>query len=262
MARQNEWMKFFDGYASKYVKEPFTKNTVKETDFVIEELELKVGSSVLDIGCGIGRHSIELAKRGYDVTGVDISSGMLAEADKAAQEAGVKITWVQADANKFRLRRKFDAAICLCEGAFGLLGKTDHFIGHDLAILQNIGFALKRGSGLILTVPNGFNKIRKYTQKDVEEGRFDPLTLTETFPMEWDTSSGPESVVVRERGYVPTELTLLFNRAGFKVEHVWGGTAGNWGRRSVELDEIEIMIVGRKLSQNITRRVCSVKKQQ
>jgi len=221
MERQNEWKKFFDGYASNYMKEPFTKNTVKEIDFVIEELKLKVGNSVLDIGCGIGRHSIELAKRGYDVTGVDISSGMLIEAAKAAQEAGVKITWVQADASKFRLRRKFDAAICLCEGAFGLLGKTDHFIGHDLAILQNIGFALKRGSGLILTVPNGFNKVRKYTQKDVEEGRFDPLTLTETFPVEWDTPSGPESIVVRERGYVPTELTLLFNHAGFKVEHVW-----------------------------------------
>jgi 2-polyprenyl-3-methyl-5-hydroxy-6-metoxy-1,4-benzoquinol methylase len=229
MVRRNEWQRFFDGYASKYMNEPFTNNTAKETDFVVEELRLIKGNRVLDVGCGTGRHSIELAKRAYEVTGIDLPSGMLTEAAKAAQEADVKVTWVQADASKFRLRRKFDAAICLCEGAFGLLGKRDHHLEHDLAILQNINAALKRGSGLILTAPSGFNKIRKYTQKDVEEGRFDPVTLTETFSVEWDTPRGTKSVVVRERGYVSTELTLLFNQAGFKVEHIWGGTAGSWG---------------------------------
>jgi len=45
---------------------------------------------------------------------------------------------------------------------------------------------------------------------------------------------------------VPTELALLLRHAGFAVEHVWGGTAGNWGRRPVDLDEYEIMVVARR----------------
>jgi len=153
---------------------------------------------------------------------------------------------VHADATGFKSRKKFDAAICLCEGAFGLLGSTDHHLKHDLAILHNINAALKAGSGLILTTPNGFKKIREHTQKDVEQGKFDPLMMVETFSMEYDTPKGKKSVVVRERGYVPTELVLLFNQAGFKVEHIWGGTAGNWGRRDIDLDEIEIMIIAKK----------------
>jgi hypothetical protein len=45
---------------------------------------------------------------------------------------------------------------------------------------------------------------------------------------------------------MPKELADLFRQAGFVVEHIWGGTAGDWGKRPVKLDEIEIMIVGRK----------------
>jgi SAM-dependent methyltransferase len=248
LTRRNEWEMFFDGHAPRYMDEAFTKNTVKEIDFVVKELKLKPSDRVLDIGCGTGRHAVELAKRGYKVTGVDISSGMLAEANRAAEEAGVKVTWVHADATEFKPRRKFDAAICLCEGAFGLLSSTDHHSEHDLAILHNINAALKAGSGLILTALNGFKKIRKTTQKDVEQGKCDPLMMVETFSMEYDTLRGKKSVVVRERGYVPTELILLFNQAGFKVEHIWGGTAGNWRRRDVDLDEIEIMVVAKKQS--------------
>jgi hypothetical protein len=54
---------------------------------------------------------------------------------------------------------------------------------------------------------------------------------------------------VRERSYVPTELAMLLRQAGFEVEHIWGGTAGNWGRRTIQLDEMEIMVFGRKAAE-------------
>ncbi|HID90050.1 MAG TPA: MarR family transcriptional regulator, partial [Anaerolineae bacterium] len=83
-------------------------------------------------------------------------------------------------------------------------------------------------------------------QEDVENGRFDPVTMVEVYAMECDTPEGKKSLLVRERSYVPTELVMLFRQAGFEVEHIWGGTAGNWGRRKIHLDEMEVMVVARK----------------
>jgi 2-polyprenyl-3-methyl-5-hydroxy-6-metoxy-1,4-benzoquinol methylase len=246
MTRRNEWEDFFDGFAPLYMNEVFTKNTVKEVDFIIEELKLPPGSCILDIGCGTGRHSVELAKRGLKAAGVDISSGMLREAEKAAKEAGVNVEWIHADATKFKSKKKYDSAICLCEGAFSLLASDDDPIEHDLAILRNISAALKPGSKLIMTTLNGCEKIRRHTQEDVEKGKFDPVTMAEFMTVEWDTPEGKKSASIRDRGYVPTELFMLFGQAGFKVQHIWGGTAGNWGRRKINLDEIEIMVIAEK----------------
>jgi len=246
MANGNEWETFFDGHAPVYMDNSFTKNSLEEVNFVLEELKLLPGNHILDMGCGSGRQAVELARRGYQVTGVDISSGMLAEAEKAAREAGVGVEWIHIDATQFTSARSFDAAICLCEGAFGLLGTGDDHIEHDLAILRNIHAALKPGARFILTALNGLAKIRQFSQEDVENGRFDPVMMVEVFIVEWDTSEGKKSVLVRERGYVPTELVMLFRQAGFEVEHIWGGTAGNWGRRRINLDEIEVIVVARK----------------
>lgn len=246
MTRRNVWEEFFDGQAPVYMDYCFTKNTLIEVDFLLDELKLPSGSSILDVGCGTGRHAVELARRGYQVTGVDISFGMLAEAEKAARQAGIRIEWIHADATEYTSNRQFDAAICLCEGAFGLLGKDDDPMNHDLSILNNIYSVLKPGAKLILTVINALAVVRKHSQKDVVEGRFDPITMVETSSEEYNTPQGKNKVVLKERGYVPTELELLFRQAGFNVNHIWGGTAGNWGRRPIDLDEIEVMIIAQK----------------
>ena len=85
MTEKNTWEAFFDAHAPVYEDNVFTKNTVREVDFLLEELSLQPGDSILDVGCGTGRHSIELAKRGYAVTGLDLSSEMLARAADAAR---------------------------------------------------------------------------------------------------------------------------------------------------------------------------------
>ena len=239
------WREFFDSYAAQYMNESFTADSVREVEFLEGVLALPAGAAILDVGCGTGRHAVELAGHGYRVTGLDLSAGMLAEAAKAAARAGVEIELIEADATAFSLERSFDAAVCLCEGAFTLVGADDPF-DHDLAILRNVLATLKPGAPFVLTASNGMRLIRDATPERVEKGAFDPLTLTESYDMEWETPDGPRSVPVRERGYVPSELGLLCRMAGFHVEHVWGGTAGAWGRRPVDLDEWEIMVVMRR----------------
>ncbi|MBN1919530.1 MAG: class I SAM-dependent methyltransferase [Verrucomicrobia bacterium] len=244
MAQKSTWEEFFDAHAPIYEDNVFTKNTVVEVDFLLEELSLHAGGSILDVGCGTGRHSIELAKRGYAVTGLDVSSEMLGRAAEAARTAGVNVTWIRSDAARFSPPGEYDGAICLCEGAFGLLGQSDDPIGQPLSILCNISRSLRPQAKAVITLLNGTAMLRRYTNKDVEEWRFDPLMMVELSAH--PPREGLPPVALRERAFVPTELTLLFHLAGMPVLNMWGGTAGNWGRRLLDLDEMEIMVVAQK----------------
>ncbi len=243
----NVWQDFFDYHAPRYLENPFTKDTLAEVDFLVEELNLPPGGSILDVGCGTGRHAVELARHGYRMTGIDISDGMLEQGARAAKEAGVEVEWVHADAARYTPAHTFEAAICLCEGAFSLLSMADDPREHDRAILQMVHAALIPSAPFILTLPNGLQKIRRFTQEDVEFGRFDPLTVVETYTVTVEDPRGHREVHAREKGYLPAELRQLLEQTGFEVLHLWGGTAGNWGRRPIELDEIEIMAVARRV---------------
>lgn len=247
MEERTTWERFFDAHAPIYGDNAFTRNTVSEVDFLLDELELPAGGSVLDVGCGTGRHSIELAKRGYRVTGLDLSHEMLARAAMAAKAAGVGVEWVRSNAARFAFPGTYDAAICLCEGAFGLLSGSDDPIDQPLAILCNITRSLKPQAKAVFTVLNGAAMLRRYQNNDVTEGRFDPVTMVES--SEHPPREGLPPIAVRERGFIPTELRLLFHNAGMSVLSIWGGTAGNWGRRTIDLDEMEIMVVARKTAE-------------
>ncbi|MHC1770014.1 MAG: class I SAM-dependent methyltransferase [Verrucomicrobiia bacterium] len=244
MKAKTAWQEFFDGHAPHYLQNCFTKNTIAEVNFLIEALSLSAGASVLDVGCGTGRHAIELARRGYRVTGVDISAGMLEQAKKEAQAAGVEVQWRQDNATSFVLSEQFDAVICLCEGAFGLLGQGDDPTGQPSAILHRVETLLKPSAKCLFTVLNGFAMARRHSNADVAKSIFDPLSLTELSDVQPPPLAGDGEM--RERGFVPTELSLLFRTAGLQVMNIWGGTAGNWGRRPVDLDEMEIMVLACK----------------
>jgi SAM-dependent methyltransferase len=244
MTEKGIWEAFFDAHAPVYDENQFTNNTVQEVDFLLEELSLKKGALILDVGCGTGRHAVELAKRGYVVTGIDVSAKMLAKAAEKAKAANVNVNLIRGDATQFMLPQKYDGAICLCEGAFGLLGHRDDPFHQPLSILCNISRSLRPQAKAVFTVLNALFMIRKFKNKDIAEGRFDPLTMVES--SECAPQEGLPGIAVRERAFVPTELVLLCRLAGMSVLNIWGGTAGNWGRRNIDLDEIELMVVARK----------------
>lgn len=114
----------FMDYAASYDREVYIRGTVAEVDFTETEIGFDKTKTILDIGCGTGRHAIELARRGYSVTGIDLSESQLAKAQAKARKANVAVTFLRRDARDFHFDEQFDVVIMLCEGAFSLM-ETD-----------------------------------------------------------------------------------------------------------------------------------------
>lgn len=244
------WRDFFDGEAATYEENPFTKNTTEEVDFLLSLYPLKPGATILDIGCGTGRHSIELAKRGYKMTGLDLSEKMLEVAKQNAASVSEleegSIEWLHLDAKEFALDKLFDAAICLCEGALGLIEKGENPVQHDLSIYRNIARHLKPNAPLVVTCLNGYSVIRQMKDEFIADGRFNPATMVSNYMDEWQLPGGTKQIQVYERLFIAPEVVAMLEQAGFVVDAVYGGTAGYWGRRPLSLDEVEAMYCCRK----------------
>jgi SAM-dependent methyltransferase len=253
MGDRNQWEDFYDRHAPFYDRGAFTRHTVAEVDFLLDVLDLPAGAAVLDVGCGTGRHSIEFARRGFSVTGLDVSSGMLGQAALKAAGEGVTVKWVHADAAGYTPQAGFDAVVCLCGSAFTTADAAVEPMVHDRAILANVRAGLRPGGAFVLTTPNGYRRIREVSNEDVTTGVFDPATMVQEREDDFTIAGAEGRMRYRERLYTLPELITLLAATGFAVEHSWGGTAGRWGRRPLELDEIEMMVVSRKLRESPTR---------
>jgi 2-polyprenyl-3-methyl-5-hydroxy-6-metoxy-1,4-benzoquinol methylase len=106
----------FENYAKNYENEVFTKGTMGECDFIESEIHKDKSLTILDIGCGTGRHAIELTKRGYSVTGIDLSESQINYAINKAKEKKLQINFQVQNARKLSFNKEFDLAIMLCEG--------------------------------------------------------------------------------------------------------------------------------------------------
>ncbi len=167
----------FANFGKSYDKESFTQGTVGEVDFIERELGADRAKRILDIGCGTGRHAIELAKRGYQVTGFDLSEAQLCLAWAKAAEAGVVVEFQRRDATQPHFIQEFDAAIMFCEGAFPLM-ETDE---KNYAILRHAGAALRPGGKLLLTTLNAlfplFHSVKDFLDAKESGTATDKLTF-------------------------------------------------------------------------------------
>ena len=120
---------------------------------ILSKHELKSDKTlkILDVGCGTGRHTIELSKRGYNVTGIDLSESQLARAKEKAEKNNLKIDFQKQDARNLPFIKEFDVAIMLCEGGFPLM-ETDEM---NFEILKSVTKSLKEHGRFIFTTLNG-----------------------------------------------------------------------------------------------------------
>ena len=245
----------FENYGNKYDNEIFTQGTICECDFIESELNYKKSLLILDIGCGTGRHTIELTKRGYNVTGIDLSDSQLDHAREKAKQQNLNIDFRKHDARDLPFTNEFDAAIMLCEGAFPLM-ETDEM---NFEILKNATKAMKDNGKIIFTTLNGlfplFHSVKQFYDSQSVEGNasyssntFDLMTFRDynitTFVDDLDNK---KELACNERYYVPCEITWLFKTLGYKKIDIFGAKLGAFSRNhKLSTEDFEMLVIAEK----------------
>jgi SAM-dependent methyltransferase len=259
MATKPWYEALFENYAKRYDSEGFTQGTSGECDFIEKELGGDRSLRILDIGCGTGRHSIELTRRGYSVTGVDLSPSQLERAREKAALAGLQIDFRQADARCLPFEHEFGAAIMLCEGGFALM-ETDEM---NYAILESAARALNQSGKFIFTTLNGLfplhHSIEAFCGADQKRepgtatyrnNTFDLMTFRDHNVTEVEDDFGnKKTLVCNERYYVPSEITWLLKSLGFSKIDIFGAKLGAFSRSdALATDDFEMLVVAERFS--------------
>jgi len=245
----------FENYGQKYDSENFAQGTSGECDFIEKEINYDKSLRILDIGCGTGHHSVELAKRGYHLTGVDLSDSMLHRARQKATEAKVFVDFRQGDARILPFDAEFDLAIMLCEGGFPLM-ETDEM---NFQILQNAAKAIKQGGKFIFTTLNGlfplFHSVKEFMESHSEDGNatyaehsFDLMTFRDHNITSFvDDNDVEHRLACNERYYVPSEITWLLKSLGFRKIDIMGARLGEFSREhTLTTEDFEMLVVAEK----------------
>ncbi len=221
-----------DHLGAAYLRYSFTKGTVQEVDHVVAALGLQPGDRVLDVGCGPGRHSHELARRGIVVHGIDVSERFV---DLATVAAVPGATFQRLDARRLPFDGDFDAAICLCQGAFGLMTAG----GDDELVLAGIARALRPGGRLALSAFNAYFAVKYH-----DEATFDAATGVSHEHTEVRDEAGSAATVELWTGcWTPKELALVLDRHGFHVDSVSSVEPGAYGDDPPTTESPEFLVV-------------------
>ena len=250
---KKQWYEsLFENYAQVYDNENFTKGTLGECDFIEKELNFDKSLKILDVGCGTGRHAIELTKRGYNVTGIDLSESQLKRAKEKAKAENLIIDFQRQDARNLPFDGEFDVAIMLCEGGFSLM-ETDEM---NFDILKNVTKSLKPQAKLIFTTLNGlfplYHSVDDFHASAVEEGNsicknntFDLMTFRGHDIVEFEDDDGNKNTLeCNERYYVPSEITWLLKSLGYKTIDIFGARLGEFSREhKLITEDFEMLVI-------------------
>jgi 2-polyprenyl-3-methyl-5-hydroxy-6-metoxy-1,4-benzoquinol methylase len=255
MNKKQWYESLFENYGQKYDNENFTQGTVGECDFIEKEINNDNSLKILDVGCGTGRHAIELSNRGYIVTGIDLSETQLARARQKAESHNLKIDFQKQDARNLPFIDEFDVAIMLCEGGFPLM-ETDEM---NYEILKCVTKSLRDHGKIIFTTLNGlfplYHSVEEFCASTTEEGNatyrsntFDLMTFRDHNITEFEDDFGNKKTLeCNERYYVPSEITWLLKSLGYKTIQIFGAKLGAFSRNDkLTTEDFEMLIIAEK----------------
>jgi SAM-dependent methyltransferase len=249
VAERDHWFEdLADHLGSAYDRYAHTKGTVQEIDHIVAALGLAPGHRVLDVGCGTGRHAHELARRGIEVRGIDISHRFIELANAATplhdqrdarvQTVGPSLaTFERGDARSMAFDEEFDAVICLCQGAFGMMTSA----GDDDAVVAGMARALRPGGRLAMSAFNAYFAVKYHGGAD-----FDAATGVSHEITEIRSETGkPKSVELWTGCYTPRELRLLLDRHGLVVDSIASVEPGSYCTDPPSTESPEFLVIAR-----------------
>lgn len=233
-----------DHMGPAYLRYSFTKGTEQEVAALVDILGLEDGRSILDVGCGPGRHSLALASRGHRVVGLDVSEAFVRIAAGSAERAGLSnVRFVRGDARGPALppeigEASFDAALCLCQGGFGLMDLLDD----DLAVMGTIARSLRPGGVAAVSGFSAYFAVRHHVSAE-----FNAATGTSSERTTIHDPQGvPKEVELTTGCFTPREMRLMAERVGLEVLAIHGVEPGAYGRSVPSIDLAELLLVARR----------------
>lgn len=243
---QEWWVDFFSGIVLDLWKEVYDEpHTRAEADFILKILKVPNGAALLDVPCGEGRLTRELASRGYALTGVDIAPDFLQEARSKANGKELDIRWEQRDMRDLPWEQVFDGAFCF-GGSFGYFEDEG-----NAAFVRAVCRSLKPGARFVMDIGVSMEtllprlQLREWTRIGdflfLEENHYDHVksrfNTNYTFVRDGqvDTRSGSHRV------YTYRELVQLLESAGFADVESFGSLA----RDPFSLGSAQLFLVGR-----------------
>jgi SAM-dependent methyltransferase len=234
------------------LKRPWADRTGAEVDRALAMLGAQGGERVLDMACGTGRHSHELARRGFEVVGVDISPDLLAIAEADAEAESLNASFLAADLRELDFDEEFDLVLNLNDGAIGYFETEEE----NHRTFEVIAAALRPGGGNLLQLPNVLYAEAHLPQKtwiagegmvELIDHRWDARTRYlegSTMPiLVGETFEGVAPIPFRQRLYSVEELTEIY--ASVEMEFA-GAFRGTGKPRPPKDSQFEVFFAGRK----------------
>ncbi len=222
------WRTYYTGIALDFWQSLLpAERAVRDADFLQAAFRLPLGSKILDVPCGEGRVALELASRGFDVVGVDISTGLLKEAAQRASLRDLSLTWHEGDMRHLPWLGEFDAAFCWGD-SFGYMDEEG-----NQAFLASVWQALKPGGrwamemGMVAEVL--YTRYREELDRDVGgihvhiRRSFNPRLGRLTVDYTLNRAGTVEQHQASYRIYSCSEICRMLERAGFTIDQLHGG---------------------------------------
>lgn len=201
-------------------------DTPNEVEQVISTLDIEPRARILDLCCGVGRHSLELARRGFKVTGVDRTQAYLDSASHQAEQEGLVVEFIQDDMRTFRSLGAFDAVINLFT-SFGYFEDP----GEDRQVVMNVYHSLKPGGAFLLQMMGKEVLARIFRERDWTEEKGVLVLQERKLARNWGWIENRWIIIdqgrrtdfyLAHRIYSAMELTSLLSECGFAQVTVYG----------------------------------------